>query len=112
MLRGDFDYDGITDYALSGKRGDKFVVGIVKGSLNRKSKHWTLEFSQDAGSQGSLCSVADAQISLERFASDDEIVEVRRLPKKSRGIALSDERCDAFHIYYSRKEKQFVWRRR
>jgi hypothetical protein len=112
LIKGDFDYDGIADYALSGRRGDRFVVGIIKGSLNRKSKHWTLEFSQDAGSQGSLCSVADARISSERFAPDDEITEVRRLPKKSRGINLSDESCDSFHIYYSRKEKQFVlWRR-
>ncbi len=112
LLKADFDYDGVTDYALSGRRGNKFVIGIVKGSLNSKSKHWTLEFSEDAGSQSSLCSVAGARISSERFASDDEIAEVRRLPKKSRGIALSDERCDAFHIYYSRKEKQFVWWRR
>ena len=44
MLKGDLDYDGITDYALSGKRGGKFVIGIVKGLLNSKSKHWTLEF--------------------------------------------------------------------
>ncbi len=84
MLKGDFDYDGIVDYALSGRRGDKFIVGIVKGSLTNKSKHWTLEFSQDAGSQGALCSVMDARISLEQFSADDEIPDVRKLPKKKR----------------------------
>ena len=116
LLKADFDYDGVPDYALSGRRGDRFVVGIVKGPLNRKSKHWTLGFLENGGSQGALCSVASARINLERASSDvesgDEPEETRKLPKKSRGINLSDEHCDSFHIYYSRKEKQFVWWRR
>ncbi len=112
LLKADFDYDGVVDYALAGKKGNLFVVGIVKGSLTSKSKHWTLEFSQDAASQGALCSVAKAQISLERFSADDENPEVRKLPRKSRGINLSDESCDSFHIYYNRKKDRFVWWRR
>ena len=109
LLKADFDYDGVADYALAGKKGNLYVIGIVKGFPKSKSKHWTLEFSQDAGSQGALCSVADAQIRLERFSADDENPEVRKLPKKSRGINLSDEMCDSFHIYYNRKKVRFVW---
>jgi len=112
LLKADFDYDGVVDYALTGKKGNLFVVGIVKGSLTSKSKHWTLKFSQDAASQGALCSIADARISIERFSKDDENPDVRKLPGKSRGINLSDKSCDSFHIYYNRKEKKFVWWRR
>lgn len=109
LLKGDFDYDGVTDYALSGKRGGKFVVGIVKGTLKSDSKHWTLEFGEDGISQGSLSSVAEARIRLEKFSPNDEIPELKNLPKKSRGINLADDGSDAFHIYYSREKKQFVW---
>lgn len=113
LLKADFDYDGVVDYALAGKKADLFVVGVVKGSLSNKfKKHWTLEFSQDASSQSALCSVGDAKISLEQFSADDEIRDVRNLPKKSRGVNLSDKRCDAFHIYYNQREKQFAWWRR
>lgn len=109
MLKGDFDFDGVTDYALSGKRGGKFVVGTVKGSLKNDSKHWTLEFAEGSGSQSALCSAADARISLENFSSEDEIAELKNLPKTSRGINLSDDKCDVFHIYYSRGKGEFVW---
>lgn len=104
LLKADFDYDGIADYALAGKKGESFIVGIVKGSLSSKSKHWMLGFSA-AGED--LCSL-DGQISLEQLSNVDEIEELRNLPKTSRGINLSDE-CDDFHIYFSRKQKQFLW---
>lgn len=109
LLKGDFDFDGVTDYALSGKRSGKFVVGIVKGTLKSDSKHWTLEFGEDGISQGSLSSVAEARIRLEKLSDDDEIPELKNLPKKSRGINLADDGSDAFHIYYSREKDQFVW---
>lgn len=108
LLKADFDYDGVDDYALGGRKGSLYVLGVVKGSLSGKSKHWTLEFSQDAGNQGALCSVTNARIRLERLSAE-EVEEVRKLPRKSRGINLSDEECDSFHIYYDRKEKRFVW---
>lgn len=110
ILTGDFDYDNILDYALAGRKGVSFVVGIVKGRLNRKSKHSALEFS-DGSSQNDLCSTTSAEIGLETFAANDEIEELRNLPKNSRGINLADGLCDAFHIYYSKSEKRFVWRR-
>ncbi len=108
LLKADFDYDGVVDYALGGRKGDSFVLGIVKDSLSIQSKHWTLEFSQDAGNQGALCSVEDARIRLERLSAN-EVEEVWKLPRIIRGIKLYDDKCDSFHIYYDRKEKRFVW---
>ena len=108
LLKADFDYDGVVDYALGGRRGSSYVLGVVKGTLSDKSKHWMLEFSQDAGNQGGLCSVVSARIRLERL-SLDEVGRRRKIPRKSRGINLYDGECDSFHIYYDRKEERFVW---
>ena len=62
VLQADFDCDGLDDYALGGRTGDRYVVGVVQGPLTQRSKHWTLVFSADPGSQGSLCSVVTARI--------------------------------------------------
>ena len=80
LLTVDSDYDNILDYALAGRKGVLFVVGIVKGRLNRTSRHWTFEFS-DGSSQDDLCSTTSAEIGLEIFAADDEIEELRNLPE-------------------------------
>ncbi|MDQ6786542.1 MAG: hypothetical protein M3033_06950 [Acidobacteriota bacterium] len=119
QIKGDFDYDGVADYALRGRKGAKLVVGVVKGAVNGKSKHWTLEFGED-GSQGGLCSVKNAVITVDdidkdyvKFASDyleaDFAARLEKLPKNSKGITLSDGKCDSFHIFWDKKIKQFTW---
>ena len=120
QIKGDFDYDGVTDYALRGRKGAKFVVGIVKGSITEKSKHWTLEFVEDAGDQGGLCSVKSAIITVDdidkdyiKFAGEylqpDFAKRLRSVPKNSKGITISDGMCDSFHIFWDKKIKQFTW---
>jgi len=108
LLKADFDLDGMEDYSFGGKKGAQYAVGILKGPLNVQSKHWTLEFSEDAGDQGSLCSVSEARISLEML--DDELVQgAHGLPEIGKGINVSDDKCDSFHIYWDQKEKRFTW---
>lgn len=53
LLKADFDYDGIDDYALGGKTSLGYVVGVVKAPISAQSKHWTLRFSAGPGDQGS-----------------------------------------------------------
>jgi hypothetical protein len=108
LLKADFDFDGVEDYSLGARKGTQYVVGIVMGPLNGQSKHWTLEFSEDAGDQGSLCSVSDAQIRLDML-DDELVVGARGLPEMSKGINLYDDKCDSFHIYWDQKEKRFEW---
>ncbi|MDQ3749727.1 MAG: F-BAR domain-containing protein [Acidobacteriota bacterium] len=122
QIKGDFDYDGINDYAVRGIKGVKFVVGIVKGSVTPKSKYWTLEFGEDAGDQGSLCSVKSAVISVDdidkdyvEFASEyleaDYAKRLENLPKNSKGITVADGMCDSFHVFWDKKAKEFTfWR--
>lgn len=108
LLKADFDYDGVDDYALGGHREQQYVVGVVKGPIVAQSKHWTLAFSANASDQGALCSVSTAKIEVEPL-DDDNVEGASKLPRTSRGINLSDGACDSFHIYWDRKSKRFVW---
>jgi hypothetical protein len=120
QIKGDFDYDGTIDYALRGREGKFFILGIVKGSVSRKSKHWMMRFSEDAGDQGSLCSVKSAVINVDDidkdyfdFAGDyleaDYAITLKKLPKNSKGINIADGLCDSFHVFWNKKEKRFMW---
>lgn len=120
LIQGDFDYDGVTDYALRGRKKEFFVLGIVKGALTGKSAHWTLEFGADAGNQDALCAVESAVITVEildrgyaEFAADylenDFVKMIKSLPKKSRGINIADGQCDSFHVLWDKKARQFTW---
>ncbi len=91
-------------FSLSRVLGESLLLLCFSLPSAEYSKHWTLDFSQDAGNQGALCSVAGARIRVERLSSD-QVEGVRKFPRKSRGINLYDEECDSFHIYYDRKEK-------
>jgi hypothetical protein len=107
LLNGDFDYDGIGDHAVLGRKGPLAVVGIVKGPVNAETAHWTLEFAEGQA-QDSLCSVASARIRVERL-NPEEVAGTGQLPVTSRGINLFDDSCDSFHIYWDSKAKRFSW---
>jgi hypothetical protein len=120
LIKGDFDYDGIADFALRGRKGKIFVLGIVKGALNTKSKSKMLEFGEDSGDQGSLCSVEKAIINTDdidkdymEFAKDylepKYVKALARLPKASKGIIVSDGMCDPFHIFWDKQTNKFIW---
>jgi hypothetical protein len=107
LLRADFDLDGGEDYAFSGLRKDRFVVGIVSGPLGSDGGVWTLDFPWD-GSEDALCS-KDAKIALEPLEENEGPKAGH--PRKGMGINLSDDQCDAFHIYWNPEEKDFeYWR--
>src|SRR5687768_10202040 len=42
LIEADLDQDGTEDYALTGIRGDRLVVGIVHGPVKDSCRHWTL----------------------------------------------------------------------
>lgn len=119
-IKGDFDYDGVTDYALRGKRGKFFVLGIVEGAVSGKSEHWTLRFGENAGDQSALCSVNSAVITVENldknyveYAADylepDFVAALKSLPKNSKAINIADGTCDSFNVLWDKKAKRFVW---
>lgn len=106
-IQGDLDLDGTPDYAFAGTRGDRFVVGIVQGPLKADSRAWTLDFPWD-GEEDALCS-KNAKITLEPLEENEGPKPEH--PKKGLGINLQDGECDAFHIYWNPKLKDFeYWR--
>ncbi len=119
-IKGDFDYDGVTDYALRGKEGKFFVLGIVRGASSVEPKHYLIEFGEDAGDQGSLCSAIRAVITVEnidkdytKFAVDyletDFTRTLESVSKHSTGINIADGMCDSFHVLWDKKTKHFFW---
>ena len=99
LLEADLDQDGTEDYALTGIRGDRLVVGIVHGPVKDSCRHWTLEFPWD-GTQDALCS-REARIQFERVAEEGS-------PARP-GINLHDDKCDAFHIFWNPEQQTYDW---
>jgi hypothetical protein len=110
-LRADLDQDGVADYALRGLRKDRVVVGIVQGPPGPQSRTWTLDFPWGKGTQDSLCS-RQAKIEVEDMdeaAAAGSRPTSGKPPRTGKGISLYDDRCDAFHIYWSPEERKFDW---
>ncbi len=106
LIEGDFNLDGTSDSALSGVQGERFVVGIVSGKTGSELA-WTLDFPWD-GDEDALCSKS-AKISPEPLEENEG--PKAEHPAKGLGINLHDDRCDAFHIYWNPKSKDFeYWR--
>jgi hypothetical protein len=106
LLKGDLDQDGGEDFALLGSGKDHFVVGIVHGPVDARSGGvWTLDFPWNGG-EDALCS-KHARIALEPLAENEGPEEDQ--PRNGEGINLSDDRCDAFHIYWNPKKQRFDW---
>lgn len=102
LLKGDLDQDGTDDYALSGLRGDIFVVGIVQGPASSSSRHWSLKFPMEGGTDEALCS-RKARIKLE------EIEKEGSMARPGVGINLHDDQCDSFHIFWDVEQKTYDW---
>ncbi len=107
VVKGDFNYDGVADVAAGGRRGDRYVVGIVAGPVGEGARVWTLEFGGGAGEQDALCSL-QAHLIAEKV-TEEAFVGAEGLPAGSRGIALYDNLCDSFHIYWDPQQQQFTW---
>ena len=105
LLEADLDQDGGKDFALLGRHKDGFVVGIVRGPVRAESQTWTLDFPWHGG-EDALCS-KHAKIVLESLA-ENEGPEADH-PRQGLGINLSDDLCDAFHIYWSSRKQRFEW---
>lgn len=104
-LEADLDQDGVKDFAFTGIRQDRFLVGIVQGPAKADSQVWTLDFPWHGGEDG-LCS-KEARIELEPLEENEG--PASRGPRKGLGINLHDDLCDAFHIAWNPDDHKFEW---
>jgi hypothetical protein len=106
LLEADLDQDGTDDFAVLGRGKDHFVVGIVHGPVSAgKGGVWTLDFPWDGG-EDALCAKR-AKIALESLAENEGPEEDQ--PHTGQGLNLSDDQCDAFHIYWNPRKQTFDW---
>jgi hypothetical protein len=105
LLEADLDQDGRADFALTGTRKDRVVVGVVRGPVVPGTPVWTLEFPVKGGGEDALCS-AEAKITIEPL--DDE-ERTHRKGGPGMGINLHDDKCDAFHIFWNPETKKLEW---
>ncbi|HEV7785132.1 MAG TPA: hypothetical protein VGQ28_07335 [Thermoanaerobaculia bacterium] len=108
LLQGDLDQNGGLDYAATGLRKDRVVVGIVEGPISARSRTWFLDFPWKGGGEGALCS-EKAKMTLEPLDSAAKAGERKVANKPGVGLNLHDDRCDAFHIYWDPERKTFDW---
>ncbi len=108
LLQGDLDQNGGADYAATGLRKDRFVVGIVEGPISAKSRTWFLDFPWKGGGEASLCS-EKAKMTLEPLDPATKAGARKVANKPGVGLNLHDDRCDAFHIYWDPERKTFDW---
>jgi hypothetical protein len=107
LLEADLDQDGRKDYVLLGRHKGDFVVGIVKGPVRADSQTWMLDFPSHGG-EDALCS-KHVKMALESLADSENQGPEADQPRKGQGINLSDDLCDAFHIYWSPRKQDFAW---
>ena len=106
LLTADLDQDGTDDFAALGRGQDHFVVGIVHGPVSpSKDGVWTLDFPWDGG-EDALCAER-AKLALESLEENEGPEEDQ--PHTGQGLNLSDDRCDAFHIYWNPGKRTFDW---
>jgi len=103
VLEADLDQDGRADYALTGTRKDRVVVGVVRGPVVPGTPVWTLEFPVKGGGEDALCST-DARITIEPLGD-----EAKTRGGEGVGINLHDDKCDAFHIFWNPETKKLEW---
>ena len=112
LLKGNFNPDGKSDYALLGQEGEsKVFVAVIYSPVEPNAQVDILEFGvgQD---EGSLCHLP-AQLKRESLDYDpsDEVGKIPgfRRSRKVMGLNLSDGDCDAFHLFWDYQSRRFSW---
>ena len=106
-VAGDFNHDGLNDYAVSGVEEGLFVLGIVRGPLRSNSRLWILRFSVALQGRAisELCSIKATL----RTRSPVILGSKKRLwkiPSASKGIVV-DDGCDPVHVSWHQDMKRF-----
>jgi hypothetical protein len=112
LLKGDFNPDDKTDYALMGLEGkNRVFVAVVYSPVAPSAQVDILEFGvgQD---QGSLCRLP-AHLKLESLDYDpsDDVGKIPgfRRSREFMGLNLAGGDCDSFHLFWNYQSHRIEW---
>lgn len=114
IIKADINCDGKGDAAVLGKEGEKVVVAVIRGPLDKESKIHLTRLLVGKHSQDSLCG-RRARLSIEdqdydpSEIFDGEPLSGFRRSKTCKGINVSDGECDSFHFFWNHELKTLQW---
>lgn len=113
-VRADFNGDGQSDSAQIGTQGSAVVLGIaIQQAAQGEAPMQLLRFRVDADAHDGVCALpVTLQLAQPACTLDSGPLEGCDATRSGAGLRLSDERCDAIHLYWNFQRGQMAWWRR
>ncbi|WP_036140586.1 hypothetical protein, partial [Aerolutibacter daejeonensis] len=106
-VHGDFDGDGAVDTASLVQHTRQVVLTIRRASA---PTHDTFTFRVDPAAQDAICTLPAKLSTSPSFCTpmDEPLPGCEELPGKV-DISISDDACDAIHLYWDKREQRMAW---
>ena len=106
-VRGDFDGDGAADQATLIQHRHHVTLTVRRGSASGPEK---FEFRVDPGAQDAICTLPAKLSTSASFCTpmDEPLPGCKEQPGKV-DLSISDDACDAIHLYWNQDEKRMAW---
>ena len=106
-VRGDFDGDGIVDQATLVQYRRHVTLTVRRGSASGPE---IFEFRVDPAAQDAICTLPARLITSPSFCTPmDEPLPGCMEQADKVDLLISDDACDAIHVYWDQNEKRMAW---
>lgn len=111
LVSGDFNGDGLRDWAMVGYQGSGLELAIrVSGGKTGKTRTQLLAFGIGASMQAAICEApAKLQVDLQFCNPMDDALPGCRPSKLANSLSLSGGDCDSIHLYWNSDAKRMEW---
>jgi hypothetical protein len=106
-VRGDFDGDGVMDQATLIQHQRHVTLTVRLGSAASPE---TFDFRVDPAAQDAICTLPATLSTSASFCSpmDEPLSGCKELPGKV-DLSISDDACDAIHLYWDQDARRMAW---